>query len=88
MQKKVAGLSLGLIGSALNPPLFLIAGGLALAEDLFLAPLAAAYERHTLCRPSLLPISERTEIRLGHFLNNDNVLGAVALVLCQVSRAA
>lgn len=83
-----AGLALGLIGSALNPPLFLITGGLALAGDLFLDPMRAGFERHTLCRPSLLPETERTRIQPGQFLSNDNVLGAAALVLRQVSRVA
>lgn len=83
-----AGLAVGLIGSALNPPLFVITGGLALAAELFFSPLLAAYERHTLCRPSLLPDHERTRITPGQFLNNDNVLGAAALVLRQISRVA
>lgn len=81
-----AGLAVGLIGSALNPPMFLITGGLAAAGDLFLEPLRAAFERHTLCRPSLLPESQQPKILPGNFLNNDNVLGAAALVLRQVSR--
>ncbi|MCX7670015.1 MAG: ROK family protein, partial [Anaerolineae bacterium] len=83
-----AGLALGLIGSALNPPMFLVTGGLALAADLFFAPLLASYERHTLCRPSLLAEHQRTRIMPGHFLSNDNVLGAAALVLRQISRVA
>lgn len=83
-----AGLALGLVGTALNPPLFLITGGLAQAEDMFLTPMRAAYERHTLCRPSLLPEASRTRILPGQFLGNDNVLGAAALVLRQLSRVA
>lgn len=83
-----AGQAVGLIGSALNPPLFLITGGLALADDLFLLPMRAAFERHTLCRPSQLPENQRPQIRLGQFLNNDNVLGAAALVLRQVAQVA
>ncbi|MFO1201603.1 MAG: ROK family protein [Tabrizicola sp.] len=83
-----AGLAVGLIGSALNPPLFLITGGLALAEDLFLAPLRASFERHTLCRPSLLPENQRPVIKPGQFLSNDNVLGAAALVLRQLAQVA
>jgi predicted NBD/HSP70 family sugar kinase len=83
-----AGLALGMIGSALNPPLFLITGGLAQAGDLFLDPMRAAFERHTLCRPSLLAEQDRTRILPGQFLSNDNVLGAAALVLRQVSRVA
>jgi predicted NBD/HSP70 family sugar kinase len=83
-----AGLAVGLIGSALNPPLFLITGGLTLAEDLFLAPLRDAFERHTLCRSSLVSEEQRTQIKPGQFLNNDNVLGAAALVLRQISQVA
>ncbi len=83
-----AGLGLGLIGSALNPPLFLITGGLAQADEMFFAPMRAAFERHTLCRPSLLPEDQRPRILPGRFLGNDNVLGAAALVLRQLSRVA
>lgn len=83
-----AGLAVGLIGSALNPPMFLITGGLADADEVFFAPLRASFERHTLCRPSLLPESQRPVIVPGDFLKNDNVLGAAALVLRQVSRVA
>lgn len=83
---RTAGMAVGLIGSALNPPMYLITGGLAGAGDIFLEPLRAAFERHTLCRPSLLPESQRPKILPGDFLKNDNVLGAAALVLRQLSR--
>lgn len=83
-----AGIGLGLIGSALNPPMFLITGGLAQAGELFLAPLRASYDRHTLCRRNLLPEGQETRIVTGSSPDNDNVLGAAALVLRQVSRVA
>lgn len=81
-----AGIGLGILGSALNPPMFLITGGLALAGELFLAPMRASYDRHTLCRQSLLPEGQKTRILTGTSPANDNVLGAAALVLRQISR--
>lgn len=83
-----AGIGLGIIGSALNPPMFLITGGLALAGELFLAPMRASYDRHTLCRQSLLPEGQKTRIVTGSFPANDNVLGAAALVLRRIARVA
>lgn len=83
-----AGIGLGIVGSALNPPMFLITGGLARAGDLFLAPMRASYDRHTLSRQSLLPEGQQTRILAGSSPDNDNVLGAAALVLRQVSRVA
>lgn len=83
-----AGIGLGILGSALNPPMFLITGGLALAGELFLAPMRASYDRHTLCRQSLLPEGQKTRIVTGTSPANDNVLGAAALVLRQDGRVA
>lgn len=83
-----AGIGLGMLGSSLNPPMFLITGGLALAGELFLTPLRASYERHTLCRPALLPQSQRTRFLTGTNPDIDNVLGATALVLRQEMRVA
>jgi predicted NBD/HSP70 family sugar kinase len=83
-----AGIGLGIIGSALNPPMFLITGGLARAGDLFLAPMRASYDRHTLSRQSLLPEGQQTRIFAGSSPDNDNVLGAAALVLRQVAQVA
>jgi predicted NBD/HSP70 family sugar kinase len=81
-----AGIGLAMMGSSLNPPMFLITGGLALAGELFLGPMRASYERHTLCRQSLLPESQRTRFLTGTSPATDNVLGAVALVLRQEMR--
>ena len=83
-----AGIGLGMLGSSLNPPMFLITGGLALAGELFLAPMRASYERHTLCRPSQLPESQKTRFVTGTSPATDNVLGAVALVLRQEGRVS
>ena len=83
-----AGIGLGIIGSALNPPMFLITGGLARAGDLFLAPMRASYDRHTVSRQSLLPEGSETRILAGSSPDNDNVLGAAALVLRQVAQVA
>ena len=81
-----AGIGLAMMGSSLNPPMFLITGGLALAGELFLAPMRASYDRHTLCRPSLLPEAQRTRFLTGTSPATDNVLGAVVLVLRQEMR--
>ncbi|MDR3440270.1 ROK family transcriptional regulator [Telmatospirillum sp.] len=84
----IGGWCLGLIGTALNPPLFVIAGGLARTNELFLDRLVQSYERHTLCKSALLPEGQRARFAVGRFLANDTVLGAVALVLHQQSRIA
>jgi predicted NBD/HSP70 family sugar kinase/biotin operon repressor len=76
-----AGRGLASIGTVLNPPLILIGGRLALADDLVLAPLTDAYERHTLIRGASVPPARRTRIRRGRFTDKDSLLGAVGLVL-------
>jgi predicted NBD/HSP70 family sugar kinase len=85
---ELSGWGAGLIGTALDPSLFVITGGLAQAGELFLDPLMASYERHSLCKSSMLPAERRPRFVLGKFLSNDTVLGAVALVLHQQSRIA
>jgi predicted NBD/HSP70 family sugar kinase len=83
-----SGWGVGLIGTVLNTPLFILTGGLARTGDLFMEPLRQSYERHTLCKSGMLPADRRPRFVLGKFLSNDTVLGAVALVLHQQSRIA
>lgn len=84
----VIGRGMALVGSVINPPLFVVTGGLAEAGGLFIDPLRAAYERDTLARPALLGAQERTRFVQARFLRNDNILGAAALVLHQHARLA
>lgn len=77
----IAGRGLGLIGSILNPPLIVVAGRMALAGDLLLRPLTAAYERHTLIKSRDIPEHRRTRIVAGRHTLNNALLGAVGLVL-------
>lgn len=81
-----SGWAMGLLGTALNIPLYIIAGGMAKAGEVFLDPLIQSFERHTLCKPALLPPDRRPRFTTARFLSNDTVLGAVALVLHQQSR--
>lgn len=78
---EVAGRGLGMVGSILNPPLVIIGGRLALAGDILMAPLVAAYEKHTLIKARDVPEALRTRITIGKFTENDALLGAVGLVL-------
>jgi predicted NBD/HSP70 family sugar kinase len=76
-----SGLGLAMIGAALNPPLFVIAGRGALAGGLLLQPLIAAYEKHTLIRREDVPEAMRPKFVVGRFTENDSLMGAVGLVL-------
>lgn len=78
---EIAGRGLAMIGTILNPPLILVAGRMALAGELLLAPLARAYEKFALIKANSLPEDQRTRIGLGRFTENDALLGAVGLVL-------
>ena len=78
---EIAGRGLAMIGTMLNPPLVIIGGRMALAGDLLLAPLARAYEKHTLIKADTLPEGLRTRLAVGRFTENDALLGAVGLVL-------
>jgi predicted NBD/HSP70 family sugar kinase/DNA-binding transcriptional ArsR family regulator len=77
------GRGLAMIGTMLNPPLILIGGRMALAGDLLLTPMKAAFQRHTLIKYSDTSSAARTDIRVGKFTENDSLLGAVGLVLDQ-----
>jgi predicted NBD/HSP70 family sugar kinase len=77
------GRALSMIGTILNPPLILVGGRLALADELLLRPLRKAYDHHTLLRNAQLDSNSRTVIRVGKFPDRDSMLGAVGLVLDQ-----
>ncbi len=77
------GRGLAMIGTIINPPLILIGGRLALADELLLNPMRQAYDRHALLRSSELDAKSRTAIRVGKFPERDSLLGAVGLVLDQ-----
>lgn len=72
------GRGLAMIGTILNPPVFIIGGRLALAGELLLSPMRQAFHRHTLIKPH---DGLSTDIVVGKFTENDSLLGAVALVL-------
>ncbi len=72
------GRGLAMIGTMINPPVFIIGGRMALAGELLLTPMRQAFHRHTLIKPH---DGTPTEIRVGKFTENDSLLGAVALVL-------
>lgn len=79
----MAGWGIGLIGTVLNPPLFVICGGLAQAGDPFVARLREGYLRHTV---RLNDQASATRFAIGRYLSNDTVLGGVSLVLRQERR--
>ena len=81
-----AGRGLGMIGSILNPPLIIIGGRMALAGDILLSPLIAAYERHTLIKSRDVAAGCRTRIIIGKHTENDALLGAVGLALSHHGR--
>lgn len=85
---EVAGRALGVVSNIVNPPMILITGGLAQAGDVFLDPLRKSFDRHSLNSPARFPDEEAVRLVAGDFLENDNVLGAAALVLRQVARVA
>lgn len=85
---EIAGRGLSVIGSVVNPPLFVIGGTLAAAGDLLLAPLRASYEKHALIKPADLGQGEYPNFLRGRFLTNDNCMGAVGLVLRHSGRLA
>lgn len=78
---EAAGRGLGIVGTIINPPLFIISGGLAAAGELLLAPLRASYEKHTLIKSDDLEATPFPRFVTGKFLDNDNCMGALGLVL-------
>lgn len=78
---EAAGHGLAAVCSVLNPPLIIIGGRSVLAGDIFLAPLTREFEKHSMIKPHDVSVESRTEIRIGNFIKNDALLGAVGLVL-------
>lgn len=78
---EAAGRGLGIVGSIINPPLFIISGCLATAGELLLAPLRASYEKHTLVKRGDLDETAFPRFVAGTFLDNDSCMGALGLVL-------
>jgi hypothetical protein len=80
---------MGITSTILGPPLFVIAGKLALVGDTFVERLQRSFDRHTLPPPDVAGNHQRPRFVVGKFLaNDDTVLGAVALVLHQHGRVA
>ncbi len=77
------GRGLAMIGTIINPPLILVGGRLALADQLLLQPMRRAYDQHVLLPSAELDSDSRTTIRVGKFPERDSLLGAVGLVLDQ-----
>lgn len=78
---EAAGRALGLIGSAINPPLVVVSGRLATAGDLLMTPLAESYERFALVKSADVEAGARTSLRPSRFTDNGGCMGAVGLVL-------
>ncbi len=78
---EVAGRGLAMVGTILNPPLFVISGGLAAAGETLMAALKASYERYTLTKRHSTSEGFEPRFVTGRFLDNDNTMGAVGLVL-------
>jgi predicted NBD/HSP70 family sugar kinase len=78
---EIAGRGLGIIGTAVNPGLIVVGGRLPLAGELFMRPLRASFDKHTLVKCADVPADSRTEIRVSRFIANDACMGAVGLVL-------
>lgn len=72
------GRGLAMVGTIINPPIFVIGGRLAHAGELLLATMRKSYERHTLIKTH---DGTPSAIRVGKFTENNSLLGAVALVL-------
>lgn len=76
----IAGRGLAILGTVLNPELFVIGGELALAGDLLLKPLRESYEQHTLIKRGDTLVGGTTFV-VADFIENEACLGAVGLVL-------
>jgi hypothetical protein len=78
---EAAGRGLGIVGSVLNPGLIVIGGALARAGGLFVAPLEASFNKHTLVKRTDVGTASQTRFVISKFADNDACLGAVGLVL-------
>lgn len=81
----IAGWGIGLIGTILIPPLFVLSDGLAKAREPFVTRLRESFLRHTV---HLDGEPNATRFVVGRYLANDTVLGGVSLVLRQERRVA
>lgn len=82
------GWALALIGSVLNPPLILVGGLMAQAGDLLLTPLKESFEKHSMIKPSNLPLELRTRIELASFIDDTKNKGATSLVFLSLGEIA
>jgi predicted NBD/HSP70 family sugar kinase len=82
-----AGRGLAAVGTIINPGLFVISGGLAAAGEILLAPMRSSYAKYTLVKPGDVEGSA-PQFVTGRFLDNDNCMGAVGLVLRHHGRLA
>ncbi len=78
---EATGRGLGIIGSAINPGLIVVGGGLVLAGDLFMGPLEQSYNKHALVKRTDVAENARTRIVPSRFTKNDACMGAVGMVL-------
>lgn len=78
---EAGGRGLGLIGSAINPPLVVVSGRLATAGDVLMVPLAESFERYALIKQRDVAPEARTILRPSRFTDNGGCMGAVGLVL-------
>ena len=85
---EAAGRGLGIVGSVLNPGLVVVGGGLIRAGEMFLEPLEASYNKHTLVKRSDVAANARTRFVPSKFTENDACMGAVGLVLRHHGRRA
>lgn len=83
---ETAGRGLAMLGTIINPGLIVVGGRMALAGDMLLNPLRAAFERHTLIKKTDMAPGSETRIIPGKFTANDGCLGAVGLVLRGMGR--
>lgn len=77
---EIAGRGLGMIGAILNPGLIIVGGAAALSGGVFMGPLAAAYEKHTLVKREDVPKNQQVRIVSARFPRKAALMGAAALV--------
>ena len=85
---EAAGRGLAMVGSAINPGLVVLGGRAALAGELFMAPLEAAYDHHTLVKRSDVAPEAQTRFVASRYTRNSACMGAVGMVLRHYGRRA
>jgi predicted NBD/HSP70 family sugar kinase len=78
---EAAGRGLAMVAAATNPRHIVVGGQLALAGDMFFAPLEAHFDRYALVKHNDVPAEARTRILPARLLDNGACMGAVGLVL-------